>query len=373
MISPLVGTGTFCAAFLLGALPTGLFTLVKDLGRVLNWSADESERGFRRGFVMPTIVLLPLAGGIVDLWGAKDAAVIGLVILTVGLALSAMTPTPQALATNLLGLAAGTAFLAVGLVSWMPALLSEQPRAVAGLNLGFIFVSLGWLIGPMFVERARRWVSPRAVFFSGSALAALSCLILGAIRLSPTEEVQTAPLGDPRFWLLLAAAALYLPVESCLEVWSGPFLRDLGDRRYLRSRIFGFWCAYLAARFATFWLVRTGFEPWFLLACTAVSAMILGNLVGAYGPSSGGFGFLCVGFCYGPLLPGFLGLFAQTFPDRIGLIVGCLFAAGAIYHVLLGPILHRYTLNHTPREAMRVPVVLTLLLAAPLLLATLMM
>ena len=69
----------------------------------------------------------------------------------------------------------------------------------------------------------------------------------------PIEQSILKPLAAARrFWLLLAAAALYLPVESCLEVWSGPFLRDLGDRRYLRSRIFGFWCAYLPARFATF-------------------------------------------------------------------------------------------------------------------------
>lgn len=378
MISPIVGTGTFCAAFLLGSLPTGLFTLVNDLGQSLGWPAAECERRFRRGFVLPTIILLPLAGWMSDLWAPKDgspavpsAAVIGLVTLTVGFGLSALAPTPKSVATNLLGAAVGVAFLAVGIIAWMPALLGSSGRAIEGLNLGFIAISLGWLIGPTLVKRARRWLSPRTIFLFAAGLAALSCGLLFGVRFEPAAHAPTAPLGDLRFWLLVAAATLYLPVESCLDTWSEPFLRDLGDHRYLRSRLFGFWCAYLAARFVTFWLVRTGFEPWFLLTCAAVSAMILGNLVGAYGPSTGGLGFWCVGFCYGPLLPGILGLFGQSFPDRFGVIVGCLFAVGTMYHVILGPVLHRYTLSNTPREAMRVPVVLTLLLAAPLLLVTL--
>jgi len=373
MISPIVALGLLAAAFLLGLIPGSLFRVGPSWGETFGWSAVESERRLRRGFVLPTVVLLPLAGWLCDLWGAKDLTILGLIFLTVGLAILAVSSNPQTATSNLLGVALGVSMLAVGVIAWMPAVLSRPGRAVEALNVGFIAISLGWLVGPRLASRAIRWLGLRRMFLAGATLALASCMIL--IAGDQPDLPPEAALGlfrDLRFWLLIVAVALYLPVECCLESWSGPFLRDLGDRRSAESRIFVFWCAYLGARLATFWMVRTGFEPWFLLTCAAASAMILGNLVGTYGPSSGRFGFWCVGFCYGPLLPGFLGLFGQTFPDQFGVILGLLLALGTLYNAILSATLHRYVLHHTPREAMRVPVVLTLLLSAPLLLVTLM-
>lgn len=373
MISPIVAAGTFAAGFLLGALPPSLSAIVARWGRAVGWDAAQCDRHLRRAFVWPLVVLLPAAGWIGDMWGAKDATFVGLIALVVALTLLASIPQARTATANMLGLAVGVAFLAVGIIAWMPTLLGSPGRAVETLNLGFVAISLGWLFGSSAIDKTLQLLGLTGALLAGAGLAAASLLLL-------SSSVDVAAVPGPRqlgvyrdlyFWMLLAAALLYFPVESCLEIWSGPFLRDLGDRRYLRSRIFGFWCVYLLARLATFGLVRTGFEPWFLLACAAVSAMVLGNLVGAYGPSSGGFGFWLVGFCYGPLLPGFLGLFGEAFPDRFGVLLGSLLALGTIYRTALGPVLHRYALRHSPREAMRVPAVLTLLLAAPLLLVTL--
>lgn len=372
MISPIVGTGLFAAAFLLGSLPSWLFNLGPVWGETFGWSPTDTERRIRRGFVVPAIFLLPLAGGLSDLWGPKDIAIIGLLIVAIGLTMLAVSQNPQAATTNLLGVATGTAFLAIGTIAWMPTIFGPPQRAVGALNLGFIAISLGWLLGPRLAARLQRWFGLRWTLLAAAAVALLSCGVLTTGDHPAIAVESTGSLfRDLRFWLLIVAAGLYLPVESCLESWSEPFLRDLGDRRSTGSKIFFFWFAYLAARLATFWLVRTGFEPWFLLTCAGVSAMILGNLVGTYGPSTGRVGFWCVGFCYGPLLPGFLGLFEQTFPDRFGLILGVLLSLGTLYNAMLGPVLNRHVLHHTPREAMRVPVVLTLLVAAPLLLVTL--
>jgi MFS family permease len=373
MISPIVGTGMLSAGFLLGSLPPSLRAVGPRWGESLGWDAAESDRRLRRGLLFPTVILLPLAGWLGDWWGPKELTLVGLLAVAIGLGLLAILPQPKTSSTNLLGIAVGIAFLAVGLIAWMPTTLGETGRAVEGLNLGFIAISLGWLTGPQTLRKTVAAIGVRGTFLAG-AVAALACLLMLAVADDAARNVggREVLLHDLRFWLLLLAALLYFPIESCLEHWSGPFLSDLGNLRYLRSRIFGFWCAFLLARLAMFMLVRTGFEPWVLLTCTAVSAMVLGNLVGAYGPSSGGFGFWLVGFCYGPLLPGFLGLFAQSFPDRFGTILGILLALGATYNAVLGPILHRYALSRTPRDAMRVPVVLTLLLAAPLLLVTLM-
>ncbi len=374
MISPIVGTGTFAAGFLLGALPASLHAIGPRWGQSLGWEPAECDRRLRRGFMIPAIVLLPLGGWMCDLWGPKELALIGLLAVAIALCLLAMIPNSQTASTNLVGLAVGVAFLAVGVIAWMPKLLGQQPgRAVEGLNLGFIAISLGWLLGPQLTAKSLRFIGLRWTLLAAAAAALLGFILLNAAdNAEPAIAPRVAVLHDLRFWLLILAVGLYFPVESCLEFWSGPFLRDLGDRRYLRTRVFGFWCAYLMARLAMFVLVRTGFEPWVLLTCAAVSAVVLGNLAGAYGPSSGGIGFWLVGFCYGPLLPGFLGMFGQTFPQHFGVIVGTLLAAGTLYHTILGPVLHRYALSHTPREAMRVPVVLTLMLAAPLLLVTLM-
>jgi hypothetical protein len=375
MISPIVGTGTLVAGFLLGALPPSLIELGPRWGDSLGWDAFKVE-SLRRRFILPIIVLLPLGGWLCDqkFAGPKDITIVGLMAVAIALGLFALVHQAQTAAMNVLGLAVGIAFLAVGLIAWMPALLSEPDRAVEALNLGFIAISLGWLVGPQLVANTHRLLGLRGTFLAGAACALVSLALLSGAEDAaiPVAARESGLFHDLRFWLLLLAAVLYFPIETCLEHWSGPFLSDLGDRRYLRSRILGFWCAYLLARLAMFGLVKTGLEPWVLLTCTALSAIVLGNLVGAYGPSSGGFGFWLVGFCYGPLLPGFLGLFGESFRGHFGSIVGALLALGTLYHLVLGPVLHRYALSRTPRDAMRVPVVLTLLLAAPLLLVTLM-
>jgi len=373
MISPIVAPGLLAAAFLLGLTPGCLFGVSSGWGESLGWSARETERRLRRGFVFPAIVLLPCAGWLGDQWGAKDLTIVGLLILALCLTLLALSSNPRAATSNLLGVALGVSLVAIGVISWMPDVLGRRGRAVEAMNLGFIAISLGWLVAPRLTAIARRRFGPRGILLAAAFASVVSCFVLMFGDQPDLPASTTTDLfHDLRFWLLLLVTALYLPVESSLESWSRPFLRDLGDRRSLESHVFVFWCAYLSARLFTFWLVRTGFEPWFLLSCAAASAMILGNLVGTYGPSSGRIGYWCVGFCYGPLLPGFLGLFEQTFPDRFGVILGMLLALGTMYTTMLCPLLQRYAPYRTPREAMRVPVVLTLLVAAPLLLVTLM-
>jgi hypothetical protein len=131
-----------------------------------------------------------------------------------------------------------------------------------------------------------------------------------------------------------------------------------------------FWIAYLAARLCTFWFVpHFGYDraPWLLLAFALISAMVVGNLVGANESSSGTFGFWLLGFCYGPLLPGFLGMIWDRYPIQRGLLLGTMLAIGSVYHAALNPVLSRYLERHSARQAMRLPMILMLALAAPLL------
>src|SRR5260370_32818 len=83
MISPIVGTGTFAAGFLLGSLPPGLQAIAPRWGQSLGWDAIECDRRLRRSFLIPTIVLLPLAGWLCDLWEPKELVLIGLLAVAV--------------------------------------------------------------------------------------------------------------------------------------------------------------------------------------------------------------------------------------------------------------------------------------------------
>ena len=135
----------------------------------------------------------------------------------------------------------------------------------------------------------------------------------------------------------------------------------------------GFWCAFLLFRFGLGWMIRQGNDAWLVLVLLVVSSMILGNLAGAYAPSSGYFGVWLVGACYGPLLPALLGILLDLeSPRRIeGQAVGVVFALGALSTLLVQPALTAYAKSHAPRATMRIPMVLGLLMAAPMLVVTL--
>lgn len=364
MVTPLVGIAFSSAGFVLGSISPGLRTLGPHWTDTFGATGAERARVLRLWVLAPAMVVFPVAGLVCDSFGAKSATLLGL--LAVGVALVLLAVAPKSV-INLLGLAAGAAFLAVGSIGWMPSLLGPG-RTVQAMNLGFFGIGLGWLAGPALTRQALRWLGPRGTLFAAAALAIVSFAMLA--RAEGEAVVHTAAASDVRFWLLAAAIALFVPVECGLSSWSGAFARDLHDRRphVVRTRIAGFWAGYLVARLATYWLVRTDLEPWFVLACTVISAMAMGNLIGTYGSSSGSLAYWLVGFCLGPVLPGLLGLLEGAASGRFGLAVGVLLSLGAAYQTLIGPWVSR---PGSPREAMRMPVVLTLALAAPLLFATL--
>lgn len=367
MVTPLVGIAFSSAGFVLGSISPGLRTLGPHWTDTFGATGDERDRVMRRYVLLPAILVFPLAGLVCDSFGAKSATLFGL--LAVGVALGMLAVTPKSV-VNLFGLAAGAAFLAVGSIGWMPSLLGSPGRTVEAMNLGFFGIGLGSLAGPMLTRQSLRWLGARGTLFSAAALSLVS---FGLLSRAEGEPIVATTLAHPdlRFWLMAAALAIFIPVECGLRSWIEPFAGDLRDRRpaVVRTRLIGFWAAYLAARLVTYWFVRTDFESWFLMGCALVAAMTLGNLVGTYASSSGSLGYWLVGFCLGPVLPGLLGMLENAAPGRFGLVVGVLLSLAAVYQTLVGPVLAKST--RSPREAMRLPILVTLALTAPLLLATL--
>jgi hypothetical protein len=103
------------------------------------------------------------------------------------------------------------------------------------------------------------------------------------------------------------------------------------------------------------------------------SAIILGNLTSGYEIGGGSLGFWLVGACYGPLLPGFLGIAldqAAKVSDKPppALLLGFLLALSGLDTLVVRPLMSGFGKDRAARSVMRVPTVLAIVLAAPLLL-----
>ena len=164
-----------------------------------------------------------------------------------------------------------------------------------------------------------------------------------------------------------------MPIAGSISTWSRPFLCELAEGREtvvdFRLRIF--WLAFLAGRVLSFWAMRTGLEPWVLVACAVAGVIVLGNLAGVNLLSNASAGMTVLGLCFGPLLPGIFGLIHATLPHP-GLILGSALGAATLWHLLVDPALSRTLKPWSPRQIMRGSMVVTLGMSAMLLLVALM-
>ena len=114
-----------------------------------------------------------------------------------------------------------------------------------------------------------------------------------------------------------------------------------------------FWLAFLAAGCCRSGPVRSGLEPWVLVACAVAGVIVLGNLAGvnpacrpALTPS-----LTVLGLCFGHL-PGIVGLSHAVLPHP-GLILGSALGAATLWHLLVDPALTRTLAPWSPRQLMR--------------------
>jgi hypothetical protein len=121
----------------------------------------------------------------------------------------------------------------------------------------------------------------------------------------------------------------------------------------------------------SFWAMRSGLEPWVLVACAVAGVVVLGNLAGVNQLSTGGTGLTILGLCFGPLLPGIFGLIHAILPHP-GLILGSALGAATLWHLLVDPALTRTLAPWSPRQMMRGTMLVALGLSATLLLVALM-
>jgi MFS family permease len=264
---------------------------------------------------------------------------------------------------------------------FFPDYVDHYKLNIASFNLGFVAVGAGALIGPWIVLAIERWWGYRqGLLYFGVALIAPAALT----ALSDREQFPVAPettatwqevFVQPPMIMLVAVILLYFAIENCLEFWPESYLKELGfEGAGLTVSMLVFWLAFIATRAAAAWaLYEFAHYPHFAFGLTIVlvlvSALILGNLSGGFDMGSGALWFWLLGACYGPILPGLLGMALELYPKPIPIsILGALLALSGLDTLVMRPLMSRLGMNRPARSVMWAPAILALIMAAPLLL-----
>ncbi len=341
MSSPLMAATSVSAALAMGMAAVLFKHIEGPLAARLQLPQGRLER-FHLLLLLSWVPLMPLAGWLVDRWGPAHVLFVGSLGLSLAVASLGLCQKTTSLFWAVLGLGIAVALVSTAGVVFMPLALTPTPATGRGawsvgasICLGYVFVGLAMFLTPS----AFAWCTRQVGFARALLLLALLCLVPATlVSLVSTGNpdfglpvARNGALFDLRFWLILLVALLYFPLEFSLDIWPRPYLTDIGyaDRSLIRLLI-GFWCAFLVMRFGLGWIVRPGNEAWLMLVLALLSSMVVGNLAGAYGQSSGCLGFWMVGACYGALLPCLLAILLQWQGPRgaAGQATGVLFAPG---------------------------------------------
>ena len=370
---PLIASAVV-SSLAVGFIPALLDGLKKQLSQRLVLSDDRVEK-LTLAFYLCWLPGMPLAGWMMDRWSAahKEVLFFGLVAATLFLAWLGVVQSQRGLVAVMAALGLAYSCIAVACVQLMPLALSYRGSATAALNFGFVFVAFGALLGPLACSAIERWWGQRQglLFLSFSFLVPAAMIAMSDALLLPLA-LGTAPAQPHLLWLIAFIVLIYFAIENCLEFWPESFLKQLGfGDSGVKVSLLIFWLSFIGARvFVGYFLHTSGqaSEIWLLAVLLFVSAICMGNLVGANEWSSGSMGFWIIGACYGPLLPGFLGLALKLFPGLPGTALGVLLALSGLDTLLVRPLMTHLTAKHPARKVMFVPTLLAVMLLAPLVL-----
>jgi MFS family permease len=383
MTFSLLAAAVLASAFLIGLVPTVVDGIKKPLQDRLSLS-EGRVAWFVRLFYVAWLPAMPLAGWMLDSWPfARQILFFGQIGVILGFTWIALAKSAASLQFGAAFLGLAYSCVTTATVHLMTAVFfPDEPDIdklhAASLCIGFVAVGSGALVGPWFAAAIERWWGCRQGLLYVSVLcilpAALTAFCESALFAGPPAAASR--LGDlityPHLALIAGAILLYFAIETCLDFWPDAYLKELryqpGGRRVATII---FWLAFIATRAAAAWWFYQ--YPGHGLAVTIglliASAIILGNLTTGYMIGGGSLGFWLVGACYGPLLPGLLGvvldLTARPLPATL---LGALLALCGLDTLLVRPLMSRFGRGRAARSVMCVPTVLAILLAAPLLL-----
>jgi fucose permease len=374
MSSPLLIAGALTSGFAIGFIPALVDRVRTSLYQQFKGSESRVDRCVALFYVC-WLPAMPLSGWLLDHWRNKEVLFLGLLACVLGIAWLGLSQSLRSVVSSVVLLGVGYAWVATGGIRLMAHALqfSEHASHVGALNAGFVFVILGAVIAPWLVGAAERRGGYRQGLLYLSLLVVAAALLIFLVpfddfpSLAPSMPWRTLA-GDARLWLLGAVILLYFALENCLEFWPDAYLKEIGYQGRGRAwAIVIFWGAFTLTRALTGWLPLGTFDVWLLLALVLASSFTMGNLVGANEYSSGSLGFWLIGGCYGPLLPGFLALVMDTFSDLPATALGIMLALSGVDTLIVRPAMTALARRHSAQTIMRVPLVVGLIMAAPLL------
>jgi hypothetical protein len=363
-------TNALLAGFLL-ALPIALRPLLLERPGFSNRYAQLLPAAVRI-LLVPLMVATAL---LIDKWVVSTVLVAGALLA----ALALVTVERGGALSSLASFAGTAAMLAGAAAALFNASIVLMPQAffpdnaARSINLGFVALAAGAMTAPLVL----RLLVGRLELNKTLLILAFACLVpAAAVACTPSEQLVLNPvpaergdvLHDPRIALLFLATALAFPLEAFLAPWVRRFV---GEHAHVPGSTVvlsgGFWLAFLGSRLAAAVLLPDGGAAWLVLVLTMLTAITLGNLMGAYAPGSAGLALILTGACCGPLVPTLLGLVVQSNPGEIGPVVGWANAAGALSTALVVPWVDASRPGRSTRAAMRGAVALAVLLMAPAL------
>jgi fucose permease len=315
--------------------------------------------------MLPMLVIWGLA---IDAYQVKGVMILGSILATIGLfGLTWQGSYAYALAfISLAGIGVG----ALGVSSL--ALLADPslPKPAASLSTGLLFLTLGMIAGPWFVQP----LINRLDFKRTICILALICLLPAAfvalthIPLADKPADEAEIFTSTTFWNIVLIVFLYPPLEITAACWTMPYLQHLriSDRKAM-SLLAGFWAALLVSRLA----MTAIFEryppgrvdaPWMVFILVLASAMVLGNLGGSAHAARASLGLLLLGLFLGPLLPMLLALEIRHTVGVPGLAFGILAAAAFLGTIAFYPLIDVYARKRSPQHGWRVLAILTLIM-----------
>lgn len=327
-------------AFIAGVLPALWKPLTPRLANHHGLDADSVHKR-NRLVLLGVALIFPGCGFLVDRWGPQSMLVAGQLAAVFSLAwlAGAMAPNLVLLALFLLGIA--EALIISALVPLLQTGLPFAPTKLAGLNLGFVMVGIGFITGRTFIDRwLERKDLPRALFvisLLGLAPVTLTSILnVDSFPARPRPEVLGDLLSQGKFWLVVALAFLFFPVEQLLFAWRDRFLKH--PQHQSRWGLTGFWAAFLAARIFTALWVRDSYALWYLHILAIGYVIAVGNLA-ATSDAQGTIGLLLSALCFGPMLPTLCEVVLSGFKSEPATAVGICFGVACFAGFLAGPVI----------------------------------
>jgi hypothetical protein len=333
------------------------------------------------------LALIPfvfLSGIVTDQCGWRVALVAG--SLLAGLGLFGLSVGRDVWMTwlCLTGMASGASALSVGAIAIMPRAFLGTNAASA--NLGLVFVPLGALITGGLAP----FILSRLGMRPAVNLLAVVCLLPAfVVTLTPSEAVVSGqwPVASPQerdfsslatnhwplatspiLWLISLAFLLYSPLEGSLGSWAAAYLAQAGlSERRVGWWVGGFWLAFTVSRLGAAYMeyrYLAGAEAWVIITLASLAAVAIGGLAGTHHRAHSAMWLLLIGLLLGPIFPNLVGiLYSQFGAGEVGTAYGVMFLLGGAGGLLLPPVMSTYARRTSLRAALRLPILISILLA----------